>query len=112
VREHRLRERDGAEEHRLHHVAQVVGLDRLDGADRSDAGVVDQHVDAAEAVERRRDGALDLVGLGDPRGRAVHIAQQSLSQQIRTLEAQLGVTPITITRTPLVRPSDLTAART
>jgi Bacterial regulatory helix-turn-helix protein, lysR family len=42
----------------------------------------------------------------------LHIAQQSLSQQIRTLEAQLGVTPITITRTPLVRLPDLAAART
>ena len=42
----------------------------------------------------------------------LHLAQQSLSEQIRTLENQLGVTPITITRTPLVRLPDLAAART
>jgi hypothetical protein len=64
VRERRPGQRDRAEVHRLHHVAEVVGLDLLDRADGAVAGVVDEHVEAAEAVERRghRGGDLPAVG--------------------------------------------------
>ncbi len=52
MRQHRLRQGDGAEEHRVHERAQLAGVDLLDRADRAVAGVVDEHVDAAEALER------------------------------------------------------------
>ncbi|GAA3268304.1 hypothetical protein GCM10020218_007330 [Dactylosporangium vinaceum] len=55
VRQDGAGQRHRAEEHDVHEGPQVLGLDLLDGAHRPVAGVVHEHVDRAEPVERLRD---------------------------------------------------------
>jgi hypothetical protein len=47
------------------HRTPALERDLLSGGDELAAGVVDEHVDAPEAPERRLDQPLDLVGLAD-----------------------------------------------
>jgi hypothetical protein len=46
--QHRLDEPDRSDEHRLVQSLELVDLDLLERADRSIAGIVDEHVDAPE----------------------------------------------------------------
>ena len=54
TRQHRAGERDRAEEHRVHHRAELLVARLFQRADDADAGVVHHHVDVAEARARSR----------------------------------------------------------
>jgi hypothetical protein len=56
---------NGAKEHQLHRGAKLVLAGLFDCTDDAEAGIVDQHVDATEALDRRRDGGSYLLGTSD-----------------------------------------------
>ena len=66
MRQHRAAAQDRAEEVHPHGVLPLVPGDVLDGPFRPvDAGVVHEHVDAREALERVADECVHGLGLGD-----------------------------------------------
>ena len=53
------------EEVGLHAATNLVGLAFLDGPNQSVAGVIDHHIQGAEAFDGRIEGGVDLVFVGD-----------------------------------------------
>jgi hypothetical protein len=80
VREHGLGGRDGAEEHHLHQLAQLRRRELLDRADRAVAGVVDQHVDLPERLQRGLDGRVDRRRVGDVERRGAQPVAAALGE--------------------------------
>ncbi len=64
-RQHGLHEVHGTEEHHVHQLTKRIVVEFLDGADRGEAGVVDENVDPAEPFGRGRDRSVDLLLVGD-----------------------------------------------
>jgi hypothetical protein len=90
VREDGLGEGDGAEEHRVHERPQVAHVDLLDGSHRAVTGVVDEHVDGAEALERRRHGSVDVLGAGDVQRGGQHPLGRGRDKVVECLRAAGG----------------------
>ena len=57
------------------HPAPVVERDMVDAAAGGDAGIVADHMDVAEPLERRLRGALDAFGIGDVADGAVDVGR-------------------------------------
>ncbi len=69
---------------------QALGLDVGNAGTDADAGVVDEHVEAAVALAVRLDDTLDLLLIGDVRGDRVHVealGDQALRSAVELLGA-------------------------
>ena len=70
---HRLGAVQRAEEVDIHYPAKHLGAGFGKGASLGDAGVVDEHVHAAESFNQRRDCFFTVAFLGDIAGKAVAV---------------------------------------
>ena len=89
VRQRRQDREERPPEVRRHRLLEVVDGHVLERPDLDDAGVVDEHVDAAPVVDDASDRALDLVAIGDVAGDRRDLAALPLDVGRGTLELLL-----------------------
>ncbi len=80
----------GAEEVHRHDLAENPQAGFGEGTAVGDAGVIDQHVDAAEALHRQRHGTLHRIGVGDVAAQAERLAAEMVAQVLdQTVQRRL-----------------------
>ena len=99
--QHRLEEPDGADEHRLVPSLELVDVDLLHRADRSIAGIVDEHVDAPEPVDRRPDRRADVLWFCHVETHGDHTVGCFADQAVKGFLLALVAAGVGVTRLPL-----------